>query len=198
MTIVPGKIFTFVIACGLLSVAQSCNIKKDRITEIKTLDSLEQILSNAGINLHKLRADSTDARIDTINVHLQYVQSNFVGKMKVPMALALDNYASMKNNLSKSNINVMDFQKECNTSIGQLKDLRQALSENATHDAAENLITDGYVKERLSKEASHAEELGKRMEAAQVKYDSIQRDYEEKYLEVKNWVDSIPEKKLKK
>jgi len=187
----------FLFPCSLLLVLvpalQSCHVKKDHSAEIRTLDSLSSLVETKSKALQMVLSEPPLIIADSIDAHLKYVQDNFVGSMYTQMATELSHYNSLRKNMVYLDAAVIQQQAMAETSKKQLSGLRQALSENATHDAVHNPMTDQYVQKSVADEVNRASAIIGEIDGLTSELKLIKADYSKTYGTVKLWVDSIPE-----
>jgi hypothetical protein len=185
------KIFTLAI-CGLAILTFTSCKKTDHSQAIKVLDSLLVALEDASIRYNTLETSRLGAQVDSVNRHLEYVQKNYVGYQREDMAKVLSDYRRVKKLIPDINKENQRILTELSTSKTQLTNLKQALAEHATHDAAGNKITEVYIDKAYSEETKAAgdliAQLGQLFERVPLA-DSL---YQANYNKVRYWVDSIP------
>ncbi len=135
--------------------------------------------------------------IDSANIRLQYVQENFVGAMKKDMALDLSAYASTYRAelFMKQQLDTLEMQSD--SILTELKSLKQALSEKATHDKNNNEITTDYVSKTLAMEMQNVTSLKQEIAETITDEEKLREKLNFRAPKVQHWMDSIATKKLK-
>lgn len=170
----------------------SCNFRKDYTNEIRKIDSLAVLVDSSLAALKSVTYASYNA--DSALKNLLYIQENYNGTMPRLMAKALDQYGMMR----KDMVSVGEFSQtlsyQLDTAKKQALDLRQALSEGATHDSKDNKITEDYVKGAIIAEEGHLSDLLNSAKKCVDKSTSMQALYHQMTPQVRMWTDSIPQK----
>ncbi|MFM9984861.1 MAG: hypothetical protein ACKVOK_06475 [Flavobacteriales bacterium] len=178
----------------LLAVVVACNTGGNYKKEISELDSLMVRVDSVPSAISHFNADSLSAMAKTITSQLDYIQNNFVGEMRLDIAKVTGECRIARKALKTAAEQISETGVQCAITKKQLADLKQALAEGATHDAAGNKMDDSYVQKALARER---EEAGKLIKARILLEESVPTAKEKflKYQEkMQHWVDSIPAK----
>lgn len=187
--------FMITISCVILT-NQSCHTGADHSSAVKIIDSLITTLTAASSSLENTLTSNSSADFpDSLQYQLQYVQDNYVGVMKNDMALLLSAYSNTIKNIAGMKEQVFDYVQKSDSLSRQLKNLRQAFQENATHDAADNEITKDYVITAIRRESENVAGLVLRSEELQKEHADLKKEISLTYVQVKNWADSLSERK---
>jgi len=163
----------------------------DRSKYVQQLDSLSTALENTAQKYEALQLDQVQARIDSVNMHLEYIQSNYQGDMKKDMSFELSEYRSIRKLIPELGNKREEISNNLTISRNQITDLKKAISENATHDAVGNEMNDAYYKKIIAQEIKANKDLVGKMEFIVSRTDSVYNRYNRHYTQVKYWVDSI-------
>ena len=177
-----------------MAMLVACSPGGDYKKEISELDSLILRVDSVPSAISKFNADSLSAMAKTITGQLDYIQNNFVGEMRLDIAKVTGECRIARKALKTAAEQISDTGVQCALTKKQLADLKQALAEGATHDAAGNKMDDSYVQKALARER---EEAGKLIKARILLETSVPTAREKflKYQEkMQHWVDSIPAK----
>lgn len=179
----------------LLSVAVicfSCSNNSNYATEIAQIDSLLVRIDSIPAAIQPFNADSLSVMAGEISGQLDYIQDNFEGEMRLDIAKVTGECRITRKALKNAAEQISQMGVECARTKKQLMDLKQALQEGATHDAAGNKMDASYVQKALAREL---EEAGKLIKARNLLEENVPKA-KEKYLRHKDkmqfWVDSIP------
>jgi len=184
------RILYFFIASALFLSMQSC-IPPDRTDYVKQVDSISNVLENVALSYEKLNLDELQAKVDTVNKHLDFIQENYKGDMKKSIAFELVSYRSIRKLIPEFGKRRENIANGLTASREQLSSLKKALSENATHDAVGNEINDDYLKKQIQQEKTINSALVKEIAFIVQKSDSINNRYARHYNQAKFWCDSI-------
>lgn len=179
----------------VLGIMPSCNIDPDYTTEIQTIDSLTKVLKVASDEYRGTISSADTTWSDSIIAHITYVQDNYKGTMKKEMAEVLRDYRNIPKAIPVISKNDLEIGYNIAFSENQLSELKQTLTTKATHDAAGNPIDLLYVQNAIGNESKSLENLAQKMKQNADLYVSVRERYLSLYPVVKNWVDSIPEKR---
>lgn len=180
----------FFMASALLLSMHSCT-PPDRTEYVKQIDSISNALENAAGPYEKLNLDELQAKVDTVNKHLDFIQENYKGDMKKSIAFELVSYRSIRKLIPEFGKRRENIANELLVSREQLSALKKALSENATHDAVGNEINEEYLKKQIQQEKTVNATLVKEIEFVTQKSDSINNRFARHYTQAKFWCDSI-------
>ena len=135
--------------------------------------------------------------IDSANIRIQYLQQNFVGVMQKEMALELSAYAStyraevfMKDQLDSLHM-------QSNSVLSDLKALKQALSEKATHDKNNNEINADYVTKAMAQQMQNVAALQEEVKETMKQEEMLRTKLTTRAPKIQHWMDSITTKNLK-
>lgn len=184
------RILYFLTATALLLSMHSCT-PPDRTEYVKQVDSISNALESVALSYEKLNLDELQAKVDTVNKHLDYIQANYKGDMKKSIAFELTAYRSVRKLIPDFGKRRENIANGLTVSREQLSSLKKALSENATHDAVGNEINDDYLKKQIQQEKTINAALVKEIEFINQKSDSINNRFARYYNQVKFWCDSI-------
>ena len=176
------RVLHFFLASALLVSMQSCT-PPDRTGYVKQVDSISNVLENVAGPYEKLNLDELQAKVDTVNKHLDFIQDNYKGDMKKSIAFELGEYRSIRKIIP-------EFGKRRETIANGLT-VSRALNENSTHDAVGNEIDDEYLKKQIQQEKTINAALVKEIEFIVQKSDSINNRFARHYNQAKFWCDSI-------
>jgi hypothetical protein len=163
----------------------------DRSKYVQQLDSLSTALENTAQKYEALQLDQVQSRIDTVNAHLEYIQSNYQGDMKKDMSFELSEYRSIRKLIPELGNKREEISNNLAISRIQITDLKKAINENATHDAVGNEMNDVYYKKIIAQEINANKDLVSKMEFIISRTDSVYNRYNRHYTQVKYWVDSL-------
>ena len=180
----------FFLASALLLSLHSCKAP-DRTEYVKQIDSISNALENVAGPYEKLNLDELQAKVDTVNKHLDFIHENYKGDMKKSIAFELVSYRSIRKLIPEFGKRRENIANELTVSREQLASLKKALSENATHDAVGNEINDEYLKKQIQQEKTINASLVKEIEFVIQKSDSINNRFARHYNQAKFWCDSI-------
>jgi hypothetical protein len=82
-------------ASALLLSMHSCT-PPDRTEYVKQIDSISNVIENVAAPYEKLNLDELQAKVDTVNNHLDFIQANYKGDMKKSIAFELAEYKSIR------------------------------------------------------------------------------------------------------
>lgn len=184
------RILYFFMASALLLSMHSCT-PPDRTEYVKQIDSISNALENVAGSYEKLHLDELQAKLDTVNKHLDFVHDNYKGEMKKSIAFELASYRSIRKLIPEFEKRRETIANGLTVSREQLTSLKKALSENATHDAVGNEINDEYLKKQIQQEKTINASLVKEIEFVVQKSDSIYNRFARHYSKAKFWCDSI-------
>lgn len=184
------RILYFFLAIALVLSVQSCT-PPDRTEYVKQIDSISNALENVSGPYEKLNLDELQAKIDTVNKHLDFIQKNYMGEMKKSIAFELVEYRSIRKLIPEFGKRRENIANGLTVSREQLSSLKKALSENATHDAVGNEINDEYLKKQIQQEKTINAALIKEIEFIVLRSDSINNRFSRHYNQAKFWCDSI-------
>lgn len=179
----------------VLGIMPSCNIDPDYTKEIQTIDSLTKVLKVASDEYRGTISSADTTWLDSIIVHIDHIQNNYRGIMKKEMAEVLRDYRNIPKAIPVISKNDLEIGYNIAFSENQLSELKQTLTTKATHDAAGNPIDLLYVQNAIGNESKSLENLAQKMKQNADLYVSVRERYLSLYPVVKNWVDSIPEKR---
>ena len=182
-------LYSFIASALLLSM-HSCT-PPDRTEYVKQIDSISNALENVALPYEKLNLDELQAKIDTVNKHLDFIQTNYKGEMKKSLAFELTSYRSIRKLIPEFGKRRENIANGLTVSREQLSSLKKALSENATHDAVGNEINEVYLKMQIQQEKTINTTLVKEIDFIIQKSDSINNRYARHYEQVRYWCDSI-------
>jgi len=177
-------------ASSLMLAMHSCT-PPDRTEYVKQIDSISNALENVAGPYEKLNLDELQAKVDTVNKHLDYIHENYKGDMKKGIALELMSYRSIRKLIPEFGKRRETIGNGLTVSREQLASLKKALSENATHDAVGNEINEEYLKKQIQQEKTINASLVKEIEFVVQKSDSINNRFARHYNQAKFWCDSI-------
>jgi hypothetical protein len=184
------RILYFVVASALLLSLHSCT-PPDRAEYVKQIDSISNALESVALSYEQLNLDELQAKVDTVNKHLDLIQANYIGDMKKSIAFELMSYRSIRKLIPEFGKRRENISNGLTVSREQLASLNKALSENATHDAVGNEINDDYLKKQIQQEKTINATLVKEIEFVVQKSDSINNRFARHYTQAKFWCDSI-------
>jgi len=184
------RILYFFLAIAFVLSVQSCT-PPDRTEYVKQVDSISNALENIATSYEKINLDELQAKVDTVNKHLDFIHDKYKGDMKKGMALELVSYRSIRKLIPEFGKRRENIANGLTVSREQLSSLKKALSENATHDAVGNEINDEYLKKQIQQEKTINATLIKEMEFVILKSDSINNRFARHYNQAKYWCDSI-------
>ena len=184
------RLLYFFIASALVLLMHSCT-PPDRTEYVKQIDSISSVLENAAGPYEKLNLDELQAKVDTVNKHLDFIHDNYKGDMKKSIAFELVSYRTIRKIIPEFEKRRETIANGLSVSREQLTSLKKALSENATHDAVGNEINDEYLKKQIQQEKTINASLVKEIEFVVQKSDSIDNRFARYYTQVKFWCDSI-------
>lgn len=184
------RILYFFLASALVLSMHSCT-PPDRTEYVKQIDSISNALENVAGSYEKLNLNELQAKVDTVNMHLDFIQANYEGDMKKSIAFELTDYRSIRKIIPEFGKRRENIANGLAVSREQLSSLKKALSENATHDAVGNEINDEYLKKQIQQEKTINSALVKEIEFIVQKSDSINNRFARHYSQVKFWCDSI-------
>jgi uncharacterized coiled-coil DUF342 family protein len=173
------RVLYFFLASALLVSMQSCT-PPDRTGYVKQIDSISNVLENVAGPYEKLNLDELQAKVDTVNKHLDFIQDNYKGE-----------YRSIRKIIPEFGKRRETIANGLTVSREQLSTLKKALSENSTHDAVGNEIDDEYLKKQIQQEKTINAALVKEIEFIVQKSDSINNRFARHYNQAKFWCDSI-------
>lgn len=186
--------FAFALVALVCCYGIACNFRKNYTSEIKKLDSLTVLIDSSIMTMREVSEISTNA--DSALKNLKYVQENYQGTMPRSMASALNLYGMMRKDMAAVGEISQTLRIELDTARAQLVDLRQALSEGATHDRKDNKMTEDYVKASMLQEEKISNELLINVKKTADKSQSLQKFYGDFKQQMKMWMDSIPAKSV--
>lgn len=179
-----------ILICGILVSLHSCT-PPDRTEYVKQIDSISNALENVAGPYEKLNLDELQAKVDTVNKHLDFIQENYKGDMKKSIAFELVEYRSIRKLIPDFGKRRENIANGLTVSREQLASLKKALAENATHDAVGNEINDDYLKKQIQQEKTINATLVKEIAFVNQKSDSIINRFGRHYAQAKYWCDSI-------
>lgn len=180
----------FLLASALLLSLHSCT-PPDRTEYVKQIDSISNALESVAVTYEKLNLDELQAKVDTVNKHLDFIHDNYKGDMKKSIAFELVSYRSIRKLIPELGKRRENIANSLTVSREQLSSLKKALSENATHDAVGNEINDDYLKKQIQQEKTINASLIKEIAFVIEKSDSINNRFGRHYNQAKFWCDSI-------
>jgi hypothetical protein len=180
----------FLLASALLLSMHSCT-PPDRTEYVKQIDSISNALESVAVTYEKLNLDELQAKVDTVNKHLDFIHDNYKGDMKKSIAFELVSYRSIRKLIPELGKRRENIANSLTVSREQLSSLKKALSENATHDAVGNEINDDYLKKQIQQEKTINASLIKEIAFVIEKSDSINNRFGRHYNQAKFWCDSI-------
>jgi hypothetical protein len=172
----------------------SCNPGGNYKKEISELDSLIVRIDSIPAIMGHYNTDTLSAMASVMSTQMDYIQDNFVGEMRLDIAKVTGEWKIARKALKTAANQISETGTQCAMAKKQLSDLKQALEEGATHDAAGNKMDDSYVQKAMAKER---EEAGKLIRARNLIESSVPTAKEKflKYQEkMQFWADSIPAK----
>ena len=184
------RILYFFLASALVLSMHSCT-PPDRTEYVKQIDSISNALENVAGPYEKLNLDELQAKVDTVNKHLDFIHENYKGDMKKSIAFELVEYRSIRKLIPEFGKRRENIANSLIVSREQLSSLKKAMSENATHDAVGNEINDEYLKKQLQQEKTINASLVKEIQFIILKSDSINNRFSRHYNQAKFWCDSI-------
>ncbi|MFN0032558.1 MAG: hypothetical protein ACKVOR_10400 [Flavobacteriales bacterium] len=128
----------------------------------------------------------------TIEVHLDYIQKNFVGEMRADIGQHASRYKTTRKLLEQTSEEISRGMEETKYTLQQLANLKQALMEQATHDAQGNPMDETYVKKAIGRETEEAGKLIKSSKLLPENVTKAKRFFLEQSPKIQFWVDSIP------
>lgn len=189
------RILYIFLASQLLFSMSSCNSSgfnpPDRTGYVKQIDSISNALENIAAPYEKLNLDELQAKVDTVNKHLDFIHDNYKGDMKKDIAFELVDYRSIRKLIPEFGKRRENISNSLTVSREQLAGLKKALSENATHDAVGNEINDEYLMKQIQQEKTINASLVKEIAFIVQKSDSINNRFMRHYNQAKFWCDSI-------
>lgn len=183
-------LFFFVI---LFSLA-ACNTGGNYTREIASIDSLLIRVDSVPAAMGKYQADSLSKMANTITSQLEYIQDNFVGEMRLDIAKVTGECRIARKALKTAAEQISETGTQVEITRKQLSDLRQALAEGATHDAAGNKMDASYVQKALAREMEEAGKLIKARNLIETNVPTATEKFLKYQDKLKFWVDSIPAK----
>ena len=177
-------------ASALLLSMHSCT-PPDRTEYVKQIDSISNVLENVAGPYEKLNLDELQAKVDTVNKHLDFIHDNYKGDMKKSIAFEWVSYRTIRNIIPEFEKRRETIANGLTVSREQLTSLKKALSEKATHDAVGNEINDEYLKKQIQQEKTINASLVKEIAFIVEKSDSINNRFARHYGQAKFWCDSI-------
>jgi hypothetical protein len=184
------RILYFFLASALVLSMHSCT-PPDRTEYVKQIDSISNALENVAVPYEKLNLDELQAKVDTVNKHLDFIQEKYKGDMKKSIAFELVEYRSIRKLIPEFGKRRENITNGLSVSREQLSTLKKALVENATHDAVGNEINDEYLKKQIQQEKTINAALVKEIAFVVQKSDSINNRFARHYNQAKFWCDSI-------
>jgi hypothetical protein len=184
------RLLYFFLGSALVLSMHSCT-PPDRTEYVKQIDSISNALENVAGSYEKLNLNELQAKVDTVNKHLDFIQANYKGDMKKSIAFELTDYRSVRKLIPEFGKRRENIANGLTVSREQLSSLKKAMSENATHDAVGNEINDEYLKKQIQQEKTINSALVKEIEFIVQKSDSINNRFARHYNQVKFWCDSI-------
>ena len=184
------RILYFFLASALVLSLHSCT-PPDRTEYVKQIDSISNALENVAVPYEKLNLDELQAKVDTVNKHLDFIQEKYKGDMKKSIAFELVEYRSIRKLIPEFGKRRENITNGLSVSREQLSTLKKALVENATHDAVGNEINDEYLKKQIQQEKTINAALVKEIAFVVQKSDSINNRFARHYNQAKFWCDSI-------
>ncbi len=184
------RILYLLLVSALMLSMHSCT-PPDRTEYVKQIDSISNALENVAIPYEKLNLDELQAKVDTVNKHLDFIQANYKGDMKKSIAFELVEYRSIRKLIPELGKRRENITNGLTVSREQLSTLKKALGENATHDAVGNEINDEYLKKQIQQEKTINAALVKEIAFVVQKSDSINNRFARHYYQAKFWCDSI-------
>ena len=184
------RLLYFFIASALVLSMHSCT-PPDRTEYVKQIDSISNALESVALSYEQLNLDELQAKVDTVNKHLDFIQANYKGEMKKSIAFELVSYRSIRKLIPEFGKRRENIANGLTVSREQLASLKKALNENATHDAVGNEINDEYLKKQIQQEKTINSTLVKEIEFVVQKSDSISNRFARHYSQAKFWCDSI-------
>ncbi len=190
------RTFALAIVVMISLAIHSCQPKQDHSSAIVLVDSLIHELEKQAADMNAISI-LNERPIDSANIRLQYVQENFVGTMKKDMALDLSAYASTYRAelFMKQQLDTLEIQSD--SILSELKSLKQALSEKATHDKNNNEITTDYVSKTLAMEMQNVSSLKEEIADIIIDEEKLREKLNFRAPKVQHWMDSIATKRLK-
>lgn len=191
--------YSNVLCClALIASMSSCNVDPDYSRQLQIIDSLTTVLNTTSDEYRSVIASADTTWSDSVITHLAFIQDNYRGIMKKDMAEALRSYRNIPKALPVIYKNDLEINHEISFSKNQLSELKQSLTKKATHDAAGNPINELYVQTAIDNEENSLIRLKELMKQNRDLHVSVNGRYLDLYPTIKNWVDSIPEKKKTK
>ena len=184
------RILYFFLASALVLSLHSCT-PPDRTEYVKQIDSISNALENVAVPYEKLNLDELQAKVDTVNKQLDFIQEKYKGDMKKSIAFELVEYRSIRKLIPEFGKRRENITNGLSVSREQLSTLKKALVENATHDAVGNEINDEYLKKQIQQEKTINAALVKEIAFVVQKSDSINNRFARHYNQAKFWCDSI-------
>jgi hypothetical protein len=184
------RILYFFLASALVLSLHSCT-PPDRTEYVKQIDSISNALENVAVPYEKLNLDELQAKVDTVNKHLDFIQEKYKGDMKKSIAFELVEYRSIRKLIPEFGKRRENITNGLSVSREQLSTLKKALVQNATHDAVGNEINDEYLKKQIQQEKTINAALVKEIAFVVQKSDSINNRFARHYNQAKFWCDSI-------
>lgn len=183
----------------LVAYSSGCHTTSDHSSAAPLIDSLITTLEQASAVMKKdFPEDQLATLPDSLYEPIQYVQEHFVGKMKKDSALIIAAYSELLYQKEKLNEDVKTFLLKSDSLTGQMKSLKQALLEHATHDKKNNEINKEYVVKALKNESTNVALFVSRSEYLSIEKESIDSKIAASYTEIKLKVDSLSKKKKNK
>ncbi len=180
----------------VISLSYSCHTTADHSSAVGMIDTLITTMENVTA---ETKADFPDDELaalpDSLYASVQYLQDHFVGKMKKDQAIVFGNYSEVLDERENLNTEVKTFMHKSDSLIGQLKSLKQALKEHATHDKSNNEITKEYVVRAVKNESANVTLFVSRGEYLSIQKESLNSKITKSYLDIKLKTDSMSKKK---
>jgi len=180
---------------ALIGILSSCHFNTDYSRQIRTIDSLSNSLNTASAEYQSVISSADTTWSDSVIIHLAYIQNNYRGIMKKEMAEVLRTYRNIPKALPVIYKNDSQINYDISFSKNQLNELKQSLTSKATNDAAGNSIDQSYVQIATDKEEKSIKRLKEDMKQNRNLHVSVNSRYLDLYPTVRNWVDSLPNKK---
>jgi len=186
-----GTLFLF--CAGCYALLSGCG-KADFSKQIATVDSLKTELDSSYARFARVNCDSLQAINDSINAHLEYVQTNYEGSMRRSMAKHMADYRMVRKIVPDAAKRAQQVNTGIETARAQLDNLKQALTGDFTHDAKGNKLTPEYVNQLMLEEKTATDALIQEMNLITERSVPMIKHYNDYYPQVRFWLDSIPEK----
>ena len=191
MTTYKNSFLFIAMMTAALSILSSCG-KKNYSRQIQQIDSLLSDLQQIAVQYNSLDFRRLSAQFDSVNQHLEYVQKNYVGYQREDMAKVFSDYRQVKKLIPDLASAQSKITTEINTDLEQLTNLKQAMIEGASHDAAGNKITEEYMDKAFRDETKAANDLMAQLNLLLLRAPKADSIYQANYEKVRFWVDSIP------